>query len=197
MEDTRSAGEVEPRILRLLEVGEPPFAGIAAARLATSSSSSSAPATCSDTPSSTARRASRRSSSSGRRTRTSIADTIFAMVWSEMSGNASSAPLVEGEVRPVAETQELEVVLEDAVDPFEQAVVRMQERVARPEPAALGDDRLVLELRHLRDLELDELRSWRPRPCRANARTARPSARSSGRPGRRTAPPGARVSPRR
>ena len=29
MEHARSAGEVEPRVLRLLEVGEPPFAGIA------------------------------------------------------------------------------------------------------------------------------------------------------------------------
>ena len=49
------------------------------------------------------------------------------------------------------------MVLEDAVDPFEQAVVRLQERVARPQPTALGHDRLVFELTQLRDLELDEL----------------------------------------
>ena len=30
MKDTRSAGEIEPKILSPLEVGQPPFAGIAA-----------------------------------------------------------------------------------------------------------------------------------------------------------------------
>ena len=34
----------------------------------------------------------------------------------------------------------------------------MQERVARSEPAAIRDDRLVLDLGHLRDLEPGELR---------------------------------------
>ena len=50
------------------------------------------------------------------------------------------------------------MVLEDAVDPLEEPVVRVQERVARSEPAAVRDDRLVLDLGRLRDLELDELR---------------------------------------
>ena len=66
-----------------------------------------------------------------------------------MSGNSAAAELVEGEVRPVAEVEELEVVLEDAVEPLEQAVVGGEQRVARADPAALGHDRLVLELGEL------------------------------------------------
>ena len=159
VEDAGPAGEVEPRVLGLLEVGEPPFAGVAAGEGSRRARPrSSALATCSETPSSTASRASRRSSSSGRRTRTSIAGHHLRDGLVRDVRESLSASLVEGEVRPVAEAQELEVVLEDAVDPLEEAVVRVQERVARSEPAAIGDDRLVLDLGHLRDLEPGELR---------------------------------------
>ena len=50
------------------------------------------------------------------------------------------------------------MVLEDAVDSLEEAVVGVQERVARPEPVTVQDDRLVLDFGHLRDLEPGELR---------------------------------------
>ena len=53
------------------------------------------------------------------------------------------------------------MVLEDAVDSLEEAVVRVQECVARSEPVTVQDDRLVLDFGHLRDLEPGELRRGR------------------------------------
>ena len=49
------------------------------------------------------------------------------------------------------------MVLEDPIHAFDQAVVRLKESVTRSEAPALGDDRLVLELRHFRDFELDQV----------------------------------------
>jgi hypothetical protein len=67
------------------------------------------------------------------------------------------AELVEDEVGAVAEVVELEVVLHDAVETVEQAVVGPKEEVGGAEPAALRDDHLVLELGQVGHLELVEL----------------------------------------
>ena len=123
--------------------------------------------------------------------------TIFAIVWSGMSGKLLLAELVEDEVRRVAEVQELEVVLPDAVDALEQPVIGDEQRVGGTDAAALGDDRLVLDLRQVGDLQrvelVDRLLDLRlPAPvelvpvleveARALRRTARRAGRS--RPGR-------------
>ena len=73
------------------------------------------------------------------------------------------------------------MVLEDAVEALEQAVVGGEKQVARADAASLGDDRLVLVLRQFRHLERLELARWRPRPSPPTARRSRPSARSSSR----------------
>ena len=72
-------------------------------------------------------------------------------------GEALLAQLVEHEVRRVAKVQELEVVLPDAVDALEQPVVGDQQRVRRADPAALGDDRAVLDLGQVGHLERRDL----------------------------------------
>ena len=64
-------------------------------------------------------------------------------------GEGLATALVEDEVGAVAEVQELEVVLEDAIDALEQAVVRLKQRVARSEAARLEHDRLILELQQI------------------------------------------------
>jgi hypothetical protein len=72
-------------------------------------------------------------------------------------GAGAPASLVEGEVGAVTEVQQLEVVLQDAVEPCEQPVVGGEQQVGGSDPAPFGDDRFVLELRELRDLECDQL----------------------------------------
>ena len=124
-------------------------------------------------------------------------ETIFAIVWSGMSGKRLPAELVEDEVGAVAEVEELEVVLADAVESLEQAVVGDEEHVAGAEAAALGDDRLVLVLGQLGNLERLELADLCLDLLHASGRRARPSARSSSRRASRRAPPGARAPPRR
>ena len=59
----------------------------------------------------------------------------------------SPAEVVEGEIGAVAEVQELEVVLEDPVEPLEQAVVGDEQEIARAQAASCGHDCLVLVLR--------------------------------------------------
>ena len=71
------------------------------------------------------------------------------------------ADLVEDEVGPVSEGEELEVVLPHAVVSFEQAVPGDEQEVGRADRASLGDDGLVLErrqLRHDQGLELADRR---------------------------------------
>ena len=77
------------------------------------------------------------------------------------------------------------MVLPDPVDALEQPVVRDEQRVRRSDPAALGDDRLVLDLGQVGHLERLELRGSSPPPLPASARRARPS---SGSRSRRAAP---------
>jgi hypothetical protein len=124
MEHARAAGEVEPRVLRLREVGEPPRAGIAAReapdelvlvlgvrdllRHAELDRQARKPAelVVGSQNEDVDRRHHRR-------------DGLVRDVRKGLS-----APLVEREVRRVAEMEELEVILEDSIHPFEQAVVR-------------------------------------------------------------------------
>ena len=73
-------------------------------------------------------------------------------------GEGLPAKLVEDEVGAVAEVEELEVVLPDAIEPFQEPVVGDEELVARAPPASLGHDRLLLDLGQLRHLESLELR---------------------------------------
>ena len=62
------------------------------------------------------------------------------------AGEGPPAQLVEEEVGPIAQVVELEVVLHDAVEPIQHAVVGADERVGGADAAELGDDGLVLEL---------------------------------------------------
>ena len=135
VEDAGPAGEVEPRILRLLEVGEPPFAGIAADEVRDELVLVRGACDCrghaqldseSSKPPELVIGAQDEHVDRGHHRRDGLVRNVRESV---------SASLVEGEVGLVAEIQELEVVLQDAVDSLEQAVVRMEERVARSEPA--------------------------------------------------------------
>ena len=196
VEDPRSAGEVEPGVLRLLEVGEPLLAAIAVREdcgelfLALGGGDLLGDAQL-DREAREPPELVVGAEDEDVDRRHHPGDGLVRDIWKRLS-----ATLVEDEVGPIAEVQELEVVLEDAVDPFEQAVVRVQERVTRTEPTALRHDRLVLELPELWHLEIDGAPPSRPRPCRAIARTARPSACSNGLPGVRRALLGGRGSPR-
>src|SRR3954465_2624175 len=72
-------------------------------------------------------------------------------------GEGSPAEVVEDEIGGVAEIEELEVVLQDPVEPVEEAVVGDEQDVARAHAACFRDDRLVLVLGQLRDRQQLEL----------------------------------------
>ena len=93
------------------------------------------------------------------------------------------------EVCGVAEIEELEVVLEDAIDALEQSVEREEQLVRRAQPPPFRDDGLVFELTRAPARSAREARPSLSRPSRASGRTARPSGRSSSRRDARTALP--------
>ena len=158
VEDAGPVGEVEPGILGRLVVCEPLRSGLAAreggAKLLLVACSA-------DTPSSYLelyRESSQtlelvvRAENQHVDSRDHLRDRLVVDV-----GKCLPAELVEDEVSPVAEIEELEVILEDTIEPLEEAVVGKEQLVARADAAALGDDGLVLELRKVRHLECFEL----------------------------------------
>ena len=126
MKDTRSAGEVEPRVLRPLEVGQPPFAGIAARESCDELALVHGPPdhfrhAQLDRQTSKPPELVVRTQDEHVDRRHHLRERLVRDLRKRLA-----ALLVEDEVGPVAEAQELEVVLEDAVDPLDQAVVRLR-----------------------------------------------------------------------
>ena len=65
--------------------------------------------------------------------------------------------VIEDEIGPVAEVEELEVIVEHPIESLEQAIVGEKQQMARAEAATLEDDDLVLELAQVRHLEPSEV----------------------------------------
>src|SRR5262245_10837793 len=157
MKHAGSAREVEPRVLRLLELREPPLAGtvggkeghqlVFAARPPDPTAHAELDREPGEPSKLVVRAQDERVDARHHRRDRLILDL----------GEGLATALVEDEVSAVAEAEELEVILQDTVDPFEQRVVGTQELVARPQAAAAGDERLVFVLPELGYVECNQL----------------------------------------
>ena len=153
------AGEVEPRVLRRVEVGQPAGSGVAcreggSERLLVGCSRYCFGHAELDRESGESPELVVRPPEQDVDPRDHLGDRLVGDL-----GPGTAAELVEIEVRPIAENEELDVVLPDQVEGLEQAVVRDKEGVARSPAATLGDDRLVFDLRqvgHRQPVELPD-----------------------------------------